>query len=95
MPHDDLDAIRRSVLSRIERGDRLVRITMLGAALLEAAMLAVVLLIIDWKDRTQVLVFVTAMLGYTIIVLGLAALGAHVSRSVGRILAALEPRDLR
>ena len=46
--------------------------------------------LIDWKDRTHVLLLVFSVLGYTIVLLGLAALGAHVSRASNRIVAVLE-----
>ena len=44
----------------------------------------------DWRNETQVLLFVLSILGYTIVALGLAALGAHVSRVGARVVAALE-----
>jgi formate-dependent nitrite reductase membrane component NrfD len=63
---------------------------MLGAAGVEALMLVIALRLIDWRDHTQVLIFVMSILGYTIVVLGLVALGAHVSRASARIVAVLE-----
>jgi len=93
MPARDLDAIRESVLDRMEHHERMVQLAIIGAAVLEGVLLVIVLLIIDWRDATQKLVFVTSILSYSILALGLAALGAHVSRTVGRILAAITPRD--
>ena len=93
MPAKDLDAIRNSVLDRMEHHERVVRLAIIGAAVLEGALLVIVLLIIDWRDATQKLVFVTSILSYSILALGLAALGAHVSRTVGRVLAAITPKD--
>lgn len=93
MSAKDLDAIRESVLDRMEHHERMVRLAIFGAVALEGVLLIVVLLIIDWRDATQKLVFVTSVLSYSIVALGLAALGAHVSRTVGRILAALTPPD--
>jgi len=43
-----------------------------------------------WKNPTHVLIFVTSVLGYTIVALGLVALGAHVSRACNRVVAVLE-----
>lgn len=93
MSAKDLDAIRESVLDRMEHHERMVRLAIFGAVALEGVLLVVVLLIIDWRDATQKLVFVTSILSYSIVALGLAALGAHVSRTVGRILAAIPPKD--
>ena len=79
-----------SVLDRMEQYERTKRLAILGAAALEAALLAVALLKLDWQDKTQLLLFIFAVLGYTIVILGLVALGAHVSRVGARVVAALE-----
>ena len=92
MPQNDLDRVRAGVLDRMEKADRVQRIGIIAAALLEAAIIAFALIALNWKDRMQVLLFLFSTAGYTIVVLGLVALGAHVSRSVGRVLAALESR---
>lgn len=78
----------------MDRDSRRVRLTVLGAALMEGLLMVVALLKIDWKNDTQVLIFVFAILGYTIIALGLVALGAHVSRVGARVVAALDGRDV-
>ena len=62
----------------------------LSAAGIEALMIVLALWLVDWSNRTHVLVFVMSVLGYTIVVLGLVALGAHVSRASSRIVAVLE-----
>jgi hypothetical protein len=87
-----LEEIQAGVLDRMERADRLVRATIIGAALLEAGLFAVAIYLVDWKDPTQRLLFIFSVLSYTIVALGLVALGGHVTRSVGRVLAALEDR---
>src|SRR5262245_49794574 len=89
----DLDAIRESVLARMERHERAVKLAILAAALAEAALLAGALWLVDFSSRFQILVFVLAVLSYTIVAFGLLALGAHVSRVGDRILAALESSD--
>ncbi len=93
MPANDLDTIRESVLDNMEHHERMVRLAIFGAVALEGVLLIIVLLTIDWRDATQKLVFVTSILSYSILALGLAALGAHVSRTVGRVLAAITPKD--
>ena len=89
---DRLDTIREGVLDRMETGQRLVRVGAAAAALLELAMLAACILLVDWTDRTQVLLFVIFILSYFIIVLGLLMLAGHVTSATARILAALEAR---
>jgi hypothetical protein len=91
MVTNELDGIRQGVLDRMERHDRNMRIAIIAAAIAEAALLAIVLFLVDWHDRTQTVVVITAVLTYTIIALGLVALGAHVSRAVGRVLLAIGP----
>jgi len=76
----------------MERQDRYVRFAIFAAVLLEAVLFLVAFRLIDWTDRTQVLLFVMGVLGYTITALGLVALAAHVSRSIGRVLATMETR---
>jgi hypothetical protein len=93
MTHTPIDGIRQSVLDRMERGNRAVRNGMLGAAVIEAALLAFALLYINWKDKLQVEFLVFAVLGYSITAFGLVALAGHVTRSVGRILAVLDSAE--
>lgn len=78
----------------MDRDAQRVRLTVLGAAMMEGLLMVIALLKIDWKNDTQVLMFVFSVLGYTIIALGLAALGAHVSRVGARVVAALDERDV-
>ena len=88
--HSSADSIRASVLDRMERQDRLFRLAFFGAVAVEALLLGLALWLINLQDRTQVLILVTSVLGYTIVALGLAALGAHVSRSLSALAAALD-----
>lgn len=88
-----LDRMREGVLDRMEAGQRFVRFVLGVAALLEAAMLIACILLVDWSDRTQVLLFVIFILSYGIIALGMLTLGAHVTNATARILAALDARE--
>lgn len=81
------------VLARMDRDAQRIRLTVIGAAMMEGLLMVIALLKINWKNDTQVLMFVFSVLGYTIIALGLAALGAHVSRVGARVVAALDGRD--
>jgi fatty acid desaturase len=90
MPTPDLDRMRADVLDRMERSDRLVRWAILLAALFELLLFVAAFLLIDWRDPLQKLVFVLAVSGYTIVVLGLVALGGHMTRVGDRVLAALD-----
>lgn len=87
-----LDEARGHVLDRMETGRRLVSFGTGAAALLEVAMLAACIMLVDWGDRTQVLLFLIFILSYFILMLGLVALAGHVTSATARILAALDPR---
>jgi hypothetical protein len=78
------------VLDRMEHHDRTLRVAVLGAAAFEGLLMLVAIWKLDWADDGQVLLFIFAVLGYTIVALGLVALGAHVSRVGARVVSALD-----
>ena len=83
------DEIREDVLRQVDRDARVKRAAILGAASLEGLMLAAALLVIDWSNDTHILLLILSVLSYTSIALGLVALGAHTSRSIAQLAAAL------
>jgi hypothetical protein len=87
---DRLDMARGQVLDRMESAQRLINLAAGAAAMLELAMLAACVLLVDWNDRTQALLFLIFILSYFILVLCMLALAGHVSRSTARVLAVLE-----
>ncbi|HEU4561873.1 MAG TPA: hypothetical protein VFS20_28870 [Longimicrobium sp.] len=91
----NLDAVRGSVLTRMERAERLTRMAIYAAGAVELALFAVAIYLVDWDNRLERLLFIFSVLSYTIIALGLLALGGHVTRSVGRVLAAMDPGGAR
>ena len=91
----DLDGIRHGVLDRMERGDRLVKGAIMAAAILEGLLLVVAIVIADWSNPLDRLVFVLSILTYSVIACGLVALAGHISRSTGRVLIALESLSKR
>ncbi len=80
------------VLDRVDRHSRNVRLAVLGAAMAEGLLLVLGLALLDWRNSVHVLLFVFSVLTYTVVVLGLLALGAHVSRVGARVVAALDTR---
>ena len=84
------DRARTSALDRIDRAERGFKLAFYGAAAFEAAFLAAFLLAADLKDRTHVLILIGAVGVYGVAVLGLFALGAHVSRCAERVLRAID-----
>jgi len=92
MANKDRDALVTGVLERMDRHHQRMRLALLAAAAVEGLLMVVAILRLDWKDDTQVLLFLFSVLSYTILALGLVALGAHVSRVGARVVAALEDR---
>jgi hypothetical protein len=86
----NLDAVRGEALKRIERGERNFKFAFFSAVVFEAVFLAIFLLAADFSNRTHVLLLVATVGGYTVVVLGLVTLGAHVSRGLARVLKAVE-----
>ena len=86
----DLDAIRRNTLERIDRAERHYKLAFFGAALIEVAFLAGFLLLADFSQRLHLLLFISTIATYTIVVVGLVALGAWDRRNTLLVLKGLE-----
>lgn len=86
----DLDAIRAAALARIDRSERNFKIAFLAAAIVESAFIVSFLLLADLSNRLHVLLLISTVSCYTIVVLGLVALGAHINRGIARVLKAVE-----
>ena len=89
----NFDATRRAALDRVDRSQRAYRAFFLAAAAVEALFLAGFVLLADFGQRLHVLLLLAAVATYTIIALGLLALGQHVSRCTWRVLKAIESRE--
>jgi hypothetical protein len=88
-----LDRARESALDRIDRAERRFKLAFFGAAAFEGLFLTTFLLLADLHDRTHVLILLGTIGAYGIVVLGLFALGSHVSRCAERVLRALDSID--
>ena len=86
----DLDAVRAAALARIDRSERNFKLAFFGAVFVESAFVLSFLLLADFSNRLHVLLLISTVSCYTIVVLGLVALGAHVNRSIARVLKAVE-----
>src|SRR5262245_13736704 len=86
----DLDAVRTAALARIDRSERNFKIAFFGAAIVETAFVVSFLLLADFAHRLHVLLLIATVSCYTIVVLGLVALGAHINRGIARVLKAVE-----
>ncbi|HEU4457042.1 MAG TPA: hypothetical protein VFR81_28495, partial [Longimicrobium sp.] len=77
MTRSEASPLVRTALDEADRRDRMARVALLGAALVEALLLGTALLVMDFGDRTHLLVFVLSVLGYTTLALGLVVIGAR------------------
>jgi hypothetical protein len=85
-----LDEIRNDVLVRMERAERNYKLAFVGAAVVEGVFLLAFLLLADFTNRTHVLLLLAAVMTYSILAVGLVALGAHVNRAILRVLRAID-----
>ena len=87
---NNIEGARKSALDRVDRTERQHKITFFGAAVIEAAFLLSFLLLADFSNRTHLLLLIATIAIYTILALGLVALGSHANRNTLRILRAIE-----
>jgi hypothetical protein len=86
----NLDEVRGEVLAQINRSERNFKLAFFAAAMFEGMFLIAFLLAADLSNRTHLLLLIATVGSYSVVVLGLVALGAHVNRSVLRVLKAIE-----
>ena len=69
-----------SVIDRIERSRRTFNFAVAGAAVLELLLIVTMLMLVNFADKTQALIFVGTLGSYTLLVLGLVMLALHIDR---------------
>jgi|SoiMethySBSTD1v2_1073268.scaffolds.fasta_scaffold1295966_2 hypothetical protein len=77
-------------LDRIDQTERRYKQAFFAAVAVEALVLPLYLALADLTNRTHVLLLIATVAIYTIVGLGLVALGAHVNRNTLRILRAVQ-----
>lgn len=85
-----IDDARAAALARINRSERNFKLAFVGGLIVESLFVVGFLLLADLSNRMHVLLLIATVSSYSIIILGLVALGAHINRSVLRVLNALE-----
>jgi hypothetical protein len=86
----DLDEVRAAALARIDRSERNFKLAFFGAMFVETAFMVTFLLLADLSNRLHILLLISTVSSYSIVVLGLFALGAHINRGIARLLKAIE-----
>lgn len=90
MTNGNVDGVRAEALDRMDRAERNYKLAFLAAAFVEAGFLAGYLLLADFGNRLHVLILIAAVAIYSIVGVGLVALGAHINRNTLRIIKAVE-----
>jgi hypothetical protein len=90
MATNHLDSIRKSAFSRIERSERNYKLAFWSALAIETLFIVSFVLLANLHDRLHLLILLAAVATYSIIGLGLFALGAHVSRNTLLVLKSIE-----
>ncbi|PYS92997.1 MAG: hypothetical protein DMF64_07000 [Acidobacteria bacterium] len=86
----NLDGVRSEVLARINRSERNFKLALFAAVAFEALFLVTFILLMERHNRMHLLLLIATVSSYSIVVLGLVALGAYFNRGVLRILKAIE-----
>ena len=86
----NLDEVRAAAIARIDRSERNFKLAFIGAGLVESAFIVGFLLMADLSNRLHLLLLISTVSCYSIVVLGLVALGAHFNRGIARVLKAVE-----
>ena len=86
----NLDEVRAEAIARIDRSDRYYKLAFIGAGAVESAFILSFILLADLSNRMHLLLLISTVSCYSIVVLGLFALGAHINRSITRVLKAIE-----
>ena len=85
-----LDEVRAAALARVDRSERNFKLAFIGAGFVEVLFILSFILLADLSNRTHLLLLISTVSSYSIVVLGLFALGAHINRGVARVLKAVE-----
>ncbi len=96
----NFEQIRSQALERIDRSERNFKLAFYAAVMVEGLFLIAFLFLMEFHNRTHILILIAAVGGYSVVVLGLVALGAHFNRGILRVLKAMEmqkdePEELR
>ena len=85
-----LDEVRAAALARVDRSERNFKLAFLGAGFVEVLFIVSFILLADLSNRLHLLILISTVSCYSIVVLGLFALGAHINRGTARLLKAVE-----
>lgn len=91
----DRPTAMHAALAAADRRDRMSRMTIYAAALIELLLLAAALMVMDFDNDTHLLILIVGILVYSTLGLGLAALGSRAAAADARLLHAIQLLDER
>jgi hypothetical protein len=91
----DRPATVHAALAAADRRDRVSRLAIYAAALIEAVLLGLALMVMDFDNETHLLIFIVGILVYSTLALGLAAVAARAAAADARLLQAIQLLDER
>ena len=89
------DEIRLATMKSIERQERAYKGAFIGGAAMELLFFMLFFGLMDMHNRTHVLLLISTVASYTIVVMGLIALGAMSNRNAHRVIKAIEATTAR
>ncbi len=87
---EKLDEIRHKALEQIEKKERSLKFGIAGIAFYEGILLLLFVLNADWGDKLHQLLFISTLLIYGTLGLGIVALGVFQNIGTLRILKSIE-----
>jgi hypothetical protein len=84
-----------AALAAADRRDRMSRLALYAAGLIEVLLLALAVRVMDFDNDTHLLIFITGILVYSTLGLGMAALGTRAAAADARLLHAIQLLDER
>jgi hypothetical protein len=87
---NDLEQMRAHALEQMDRAQRNFKLAFFGAVIFEGLFTIGIVYFIDFKNPLHLLIACCTGVIYMPVILGLVALGAHVNRSILRVLARLD-----
>jgi hypothetical protein len=87
---NDLGQMRANALKQMDNAQRFFKLSLFGAVLFEAFFTGGIIYFADWRNPQHLLIVSCTGLVYMPVILGLVALGAHMNRSILRVLARLD-----
>ncbi len=87
--NEELDNARREVFQQIEKREKNFKLLVSFIALLEGVLLLALIWNMNWTDKTHIIIFVSTLLIYLVLGLGLFALGIYQNINTLKVLKAI------